>query len=182
LELSFAQQSDVFATLVSFHAFVQTQFNCPIACIQTDNGKEFDNSALRSFMAAHEMVLRLTCPYTSQQNGHAERILRMMNDNLRTMLLHVGAPTSFCPNVLVTATYLLNRCPCRSRNDSTPHHLLLGVPPDYSLFVSLAIAAIQTPPQPQCTNSHRVPCHVSFSVTQQIPKVTGVMILSHVEY
>jgi transposase InsO family protein len=88
-------KSDVFATLVSFHAFVQTQFNCHITCIQTDNGKEFDNSALRSFMAAHGMVLRLTCPYTSQQNGRAERILRTLNNSLRTMLLHTGAPTSF---------------------------------------------------------------------------------------
>jgi hypothetical protein len=33
-------KSDVMATLISFHAFVLTQFNCPISCIQTDNGKE----------------------------------------------------------------------------------------------------------------------------------------------
>jgi hypothetical protein len=88
-------KSDVLATLISFHAFVQTQFNCPIACIQTNNGKEFDNSALRSFMAAHGMVLHLTYPYTSQQNGHAKRILRTLNDSMHTMLLHAGAPTSF---------------------------------------------------------------------------------------
>jgi transposase InsO family protein len=58
-------KSDILATFVSFNAFVQTQFHCSISCLQTDNGKEFDNHALRSFLAAHGMVLRLTCPYMS---------------------------------------------------------------------------------------------------------------------
>jgi hypothetical protein len=78
------------------------------------------------------MVLRLTCPYTSQQNGRAERVLRTLNDSLHTMLLHANAPLSFWPDALVTATYLLNRRPCHTRNNLTPYQLLLGVPPDYS--------------------------------------------------
>jgi len=69
------RKSDVLHTLVSFHAFVQTQFGKPILAFQTDNGREFDNAAFRSFLAARGIVLRLTCPYTSQQNGRAERIL-----------------------------------------------------------------------------------------------------------
>lgn len=61
-------------SIISFHAFVHTQFQRPIMCIQKDNGKEFDIGALRSFLAAHGIVLRLTCPYTLQQNGCAERV------------------------------------------------------------------------------------------------------------
>jgi hypothetical protein len=48
------------------------------------------------------------------------------------MLLHDGAPLSFWPDVLATATYLLNRWSCRTCNDLTPYQLLLSVPPDYS--------------------------------------------------
>ena len=66
-------KSDVLPTLICFHAYVRTQFRSSIASLQTDNGKEFDNHALRSFLASNGMILRLTCPYTSQQNGHAER-------------------------------------------------------------------------------------------------------------
>lgn len=58
-------KSDVLPMLISFHAFVLTQFQCPIVSIQTDNGKEFDNNAARSFFTSHGIVLRLTCPYTS---------------------------------------------------------------------------------------------------------------------
>ena len=43
-------KSDILPTLVSFHAFVQTQFGRPILAFQTDNGGEFVNTAFRSFL------------------------------------------------------------------------------------------------------------------------------------
>jgi len=94
------RKSDVFHTLVSFHAFAQVQFGRSILAFQADNGKDFDNHAFRSFLAAHGSVLRLTCPYTSQQNGRAERILRTLNDCVRTLLLHAAMPLRFWPDAL----------------------------------------------------------------------------------
>lgn len=125
-------KSDVLPTLMSFHAFVATQFQCSIQCFQTDNGKEFDNTTSRVFFAKHGIALRLTCPYTSQQNGRAERVLRTLNDGLRTLLFHAAIPTSFWPDALATSTYLLNRRPCRPRNNATPFELLFGTVPDYN--------------------------------------------------
>jgi transposase InsO family protein len=124
-------KSDVFPTFVSFRAFVQTQFQRQITCIQTNNGREFDNSALCSFLAAHGMALRLTFPYTSSQNGRAERVLHTLNGSMRTLLLHTGAPSRFWPDALATATYLLNCRPYCVRRNFTPYHLLLGTCPDY---------------------------------------------------
>jgi histone deacetylase 1/2 len=106
-------KSDVLPTLISFHAFVRTQFQADIMCFQTDNGKEFDNTASRAFFAKHGIALRLTCPYTSQQNGRAERILRTLNDGVRTLLLQASLPPTFWPDALAASTYLLNRRPCR---------------------------------------------------------------------
>ncbi|KAF8651260.1 hypothetical protein HU200_063510 [Digitaria exilis] len=124
--------SDVLPTLVSFHAYVQTQFHRPILAFQTDNGREFNNTAFQSFLAAGGIILRLTCPYTSQQNGRAGRILRTLNDSTRTMLIHANVPLSFWPDALRTATYLLNRRPCTKRSAATPFLLLFGSEPDYS--------------------------------------------------
>lgn len=64
-------QSDDPPTLLSFHAYVRNQFQLPLLAFQTDNGKEFDNFALRSFLANNGIALRLSCPYTSAQNGKA---------------------------------------------------------------------------------------------------------------
>ena len=89
-----------------------------------------DNHAFQTFLAARDSVLRLTCPYTSQQNGRAERILRTLNDCVRTMLLHAAMPLRFWPDTLQTATHLINRRPCTPRGHATPHLLLFGVQPD----------------------------------------------------
>jgi histone deacetylase 1/2 len=114
-------KSDVLATLLCFHAYVQTQFRTNICSFQTDNGKEFDNHAFRSFLSTHGITLRLTCPYTSQQNGRAERALRTLNHSVRALLFHADVPTTFWPDALATATYTLNRRPCRPRK--MPHHM-----------------------------------------------------------
>jgi transposase InsO family protein len=149
-------KSDVLGTFVSFHAFVQTQFQCSIACLQTDNSKEFDNHALRSFLAAHGMVLRLTCPYMSQQNGRAERVLHTLNDSLHMMLLHTSALLSFWPDALAIVTYLLNRRSCRTHNDLTPYQLLLSVPPYYS---HLRVFGCRCYPNTTTTAPHKLVTH-----------------------
>ncbi|XP_073360059.1 uncharacterized protein [Aegilops tauschii subsp. strangulata] len=40
-------------------------FGRPILALQTDNGKKFDNVAVRNLLASHGTIFRLTCPYTS---------------------------------------------------------------------------------------------------------------------
>ena len=55
----------------------------------------------------------------------------MINDCVRTLLIHSAAPTSFWAEALNTATFLLNRRPCHATGIVTPHHLLLGTPPRY---------------------------------------------------
>ena len=74
------KKSDVPATLVAFYSYVATQFGRPIHALQTDNGKEFDNLTIRTHLTTHGTIFRLTCPYTSQQNGRDERVLRTLND------------------------------------------------------------------------------------------------------
>jgi hypothetical protein len=44
---------------------MSTQFGRPIHALQTDNGKEFDNTAVRHLLSTHSIIFRLTCPYTS---------------------------------------------------------------------------------------------------------------------
>jgi hypothetical protein len=63
--LPMRHKNEVLSILLSFHSYVTTQHRLPILALQTDNGKEFDNFALRSFFSAHDIHLRLSCPYTS---------------------------------------------------------------------------------------------------------------------
>ena len=43
------RKSDALSILTAFYSYVHTQFGRPILALQTDNGKEFDNLAFRTF-------------------------------------------------------------------------------------------------------------------------------------
>lgn len=123
-------KSEVPTILRNFYNYVRNQFHLSIQSIQCDNGREFDNHVLRSFLSAHGVTLRLSCPYTSSQNGKAERSIRTVNDILRTLLEHASMPRSYWVEALHTATYL-NRRPCEPLQFRTPYQLLFGCSPDY---------------------------------------------------
>ncbi|WVZ71910.1 LOW QUALITY PROTEIN: hypothetical protein U9M48_020441, partial [Paspalum notatum var. saurae] len=123
-------KSEAFTTISDFFAWVSTQFGLTIKAVQCDNGREFDNNASRSFLS-RAVQLRMSCPYTSAQNGKAERMIRTTNDVMRTLLFQASLPARFWAESLHTATYLLNRLPSTACLAPTPHHAVFGTLPRY---------------------------------------------------
>lgn len=85
-------KSDTFAHLSNLHNYVSTQFSTTVAAIQCDNNHEFDNTLLRNSAATHGTLLQFSCPYTSQQNDKAERVIRTFNDIVRSLLFQASMP------------------------------------------------------------------------------------------
>lgn len=85
-------KSECHLKIKHFIAHIHTQFNLPLLSLQTDNGREFDNKPTREFLSSLGVSLRFFCPYTSPQNSRVERILRTINDTIRTLLLHAHMP------------------------------------------------------------------------------------------
>jgi hypothetical protein len=83
---------DTFSTLSNFFSYVSTQFGRTVKVIQCDNGREFDNSSTRIFLLSNDTQLWMSCPYTSPQNGNAERIIRFVNNVIRTLLIQASLP------------------------------------------------------------------------------------------
>jgi transposase InsO family protein len=147
------KKSDVHQHLVELAASAQTQFSLPVKCFQADNGTEFVNTATIKFLAAQGTHLRLSCPYTSPQNGKAERIIRTLNNSIRTMLLHASLPPTYWAEGLLIACYLHNRCPSSSIQHEIPYTRLHNQPPTYShlrVFGSLCY------PNMQATSKHKL--------------------------
>ncbi|WVZ88007.1 hypothetical protein U9M48_034569 [Paspalum notatum var. saurae] len=132
-------KSEAFSTLSHFFAWVSTQFGLTIKAIQCDNRREFDNNASRSFFLSHGVQLHMSCPYTSAQNGKAERMILTTNDVMRTLLFQAFLPAES----LHTAAYLLNSLPSTASPAPTPHHALFGTPPS---SVSSGVHVTLTPP------------------------------------
>ena len=89
------QKSDVPHVIRAFFAYVTTQFRLPIVAFRSDNGTEYDNVALRSFFSAQGTAFRLSCPYTSQQNGKAERICTPLTTVYVLCFFTVQLPSPF---------------------------------------------------------------------------------------
>jgi transposase InsO family protein len=124
-------KSDTFATLSHFFAYVRTQFGTTIKSVQCDNGHEFGNSPARTFFLSNGVALRMSCPYTSQQNGKAERSLRTINNTLRSLLFQASLPPVYWVEARHTATYLINRLPTKTLTSSTPFFHLHTTTPSY---------------------------------------------------
>jgi hypothetical protein len=123
-------ESETFTTLANFFSYVKTWFGCTIRSIQCDNGREFDNSSTHTFLT-HGVLLRMSCPYTSSQNGKAEHMIRSINNIIRSLLCQASLAPSYWVEGLHTATYLLNRLPIQTLSYGTPYFALFGSHPTY---------------------------------------------------
>jgi hypothetical protein len=132
VDVSLRQKSEVFSLLSNFRNHITTQFSLSLQSIQMYNGREFDNLSLHDFSAVHRILLQFSCPYTSPQNGKAERIIRIVNDIVRTLLFQASMPPKFWVEYLHTATHLLNRLPTKAISTPCPFFALFSTPPTYS--------------------------------------------------
>jgi hypothetical protein len=115
---------------------------------QADNRTEFVNRTMHSSLAADGIILHLSCPHTSPQNGKAECMLRTLNNYVRTLLIHASMPPSYWAETLAAATYLLNRRPSSSVGHEVPYTRLFKLPLHMRTCMSLGVCATRIFRQP----------------------------------
>jgi hypothetical protein len=146
-------KSDIFTTLSHFFAYVSTQFGRTVKAIQCDNGREFDNSSTRFFLLSNGTQLRMSCPYTSSQNGKAEHIIHSVNNVIRTLLIQASLPGRYWAEGLHTTTYLLNCLPITAIQAVCPHLALFVSAPSYE---HLHVFACTCYPNMTATTPHKL--------------------------
>nr|GEV07621.1 ribonuclease H-like domain-containing protein [Tanacetum cinerariifolium] len=100
-----------------FRNYVRTQFKCEIKSFQCDHGGEFDNHVFHKLFHDNGIQFRFSCPRTSQQNGKSERMIRTINNLIRTLLFQAHLPPNYWTEALNMAVYLLNILPSRAINN-----------------------------------------------------------------
>ncbi|CAI7745127.1 unnamed protein product [Closterium sp. NIES-53] len=105
-----------------------TQAKNSVLILRSDRGGEFLGKEFTNFV--HD----LTCPYTPQQNGMAEREMRTVVESVRTMLLHMGVQHHWWHLTLRQAVWV---CNCLEQSTTppgmTPYQLLTRKKPDLTL-------------------------------------------------
>ncbi|GKC52659.1 ribonuclease H-like domain-containing protein [Tanacetum coccineum] len=118
------KKSDLFDTFVAFRAYVNKQCNVDIKALQCDHGGEYDNTRFHDLFRQNGIQFRFSCPRTSQQNDKSERMLRTINNLIRTLLFQAHIPPSYWVEALNMSAYLLNILPFTAINNEIPYQTL----------------------------------------------------------
>jgi len=144
-------KSEVFHKFQEFQTLVEKLFNRKILAMQTDWGGEYQK--LNSFFNKTGIAHHVSCPYAHQQNGSAERKRRHIVEVGLSLLSHASMPLKFWDEAFLTATYLINRVPSRTIQNSTPFKRLFKQEPDYS---TLRVFGCACWPNLRPYNSHKL--------------------------
>ncbi|GJT10391.1 retrovirus-related pol polyprotein from transposon TNT 1-94 [Tanacetum coccineum] len=125
------KKSDLFDNFVAFRAYVNKQFNVDIKALQCDNGSEYDNIRFHDLFRQNGIQFRFSCSRTSQQNGKSERMLRTINNLIRTLLFQAHIPPSYWMEALNMVAHLLNILPSTAINYEIPFTKLYNQTPTY---------------------------------------------------
>jgi transposase InsO family protein len=125
------KKSDTAASTIDVITFLEKQSGYPVIKIRTDNGSEYINSTLGSYLTSKGIFHQTTTTYTPQQNGKAERLNRTLQERARAMIAASGLPDSYWEEAVLAANYVCNRSPTAS-SDKTPWELFFNSKPNVS--------------------------------------------------
>ncbi|GJR33244.1 ribonuclease H-like domain-containing protein [Tanacetum coccineum] len=127
-------KSDVLSKFVLFRTYFHTQFKHEIKSFQCDHGGKFDNRSLHKLFSDNGIEFRFSCLKTSQQNGKSKRMVRTINNQIRTLFFQANLPRTYWVEALNMAVHLINIFPSTAINNDIPYTRLFGKNPDYSLL------------------------------------------------
>jgi transposase InsO family protein len=102
-------KNQVKTALSAFVSTMETQFDKKIKTLRSDRGGEFWNKEMQSFCASKGIVHQKTNPYSSQENGVAERLNRTLMEKARAMLQGSSLSDEYWGEAVLTASYVRNR-------------------------------------------------------------------------
>ena len=105
---------------------IETQFNHTVKVFRSNNAQEYNDKSFLSFLDRHGTLFQWSCPYTSQQNGHAERKHRHILDVVRILLISASLPECFWGEAALIAVHTINHIPSPTTHNKSPFELLYG--------------------------------------------------------
>jgi hypothetical protein len=117
-------KSEVFTSFSNFKSLVENQFSTKIKQFQYDGGGEYTSFHFQDFINKHGIIHRKSCPYTSPQNGLAERKLRHILETRLTLLAHSQLSHKFWVDSFFTTLHIINRLPTPILDNNSPFNKL----------------------------------------------------------
>jgi transposase InsO family protein len=133
------KKSEVEQRFKDFVQMIENQFQTKIGILRSDNGTEYFNKYLSTFLVTKGIIHQSTCRDTPQQNGVAERKNRHLLEVTRAIMFSMNVPKYLWGNALLTACYLINRMPSRVLKYETPVEVLQNYFPMSRIIADLPL-------------------------------------------
>lgn len=109
-----------------------------IKVFQSDSGGEFTSNMMKNHLQQCGIRHQISCPYTPQQNGTAERKHKHIIELGLSMMFHSHLPLHHWIEAFYTSTFLCNVLPSSVLDNKSPTEILFGKKPDLSSLRVLA--------------------------------------------
>ena len=124
--------------------------------LRTNNWTEYTDKWFMEFCKSEDITRHFTTPGTSQQNGVAERMNRIIMERARCMRLNAGLLKEFWTEATNMAVYVINRSPGTAIDLQIPEEKWTSRKVDYSdlrTFGCLAYVHVQKQERPNLTQN-----------------------------
>jgi transposase InsO family protein len=135
------KKSDAVAAFKEWIALVERESNEKVRIFRTDNGGEYTSDDFETYLKHEGIRHETTAPYTSAENGRAERCHRTIMNRARAIRSDAKLPPSLWAESVRAAAYLKNRTHTRTLQDKTPYEMWFGVRPDITHLRELGCRA-----------------------------------------
>ncbi|KAI3503858.1 hypothetical protein L1887_32314 [Cichorium endivia] len=120
--------------LIAFIKQIELHLKKRVRTIRSDNGTEFKNQTIHSYLKEKGITHNFSAPYTPQQNGVVERRNRSLCEAARTMLDCVNLLMYFWAEAVATACITQNQSYIHRRFNITPYEKSDTLFPHSSIF------------------------------------------------
>ncbi|KAL8090596.1 hypothetical protein AgCh_039879 [Apium graveolens] len=122
-------KTEVYSVLQSFLNYVENHFHTTVQFIRSDNAMELSAGNCAQLYKDRGIIHQTTCAYTPQQNGVVERKHRHLLEISRAIFLQAHLPPKFWGDAILCASYIINRMPLQSLENSSPYFKLYNSEP-----------------------------------------------------
>ncbi|KAI3718388.1 hypothetical protein L6452_19257 [Arctium lappa] len=127
-------KSDVPDILIRLLKRLQVLFSSKVQKLRNDNGTEFKNAKINSYLSEEGITPNFSAARTPQQNGVVERKNRTLVEAARTMLAGSDISTNFWAEAVATACFTQNRATIVKRFQKTSYEVINSRKPNVKYF------------------------------------------------